>query len=628
MRGERTSVKLWRRGKQGMFYLNIRVPKDIAEAYARTYGTSKILRSLGTSDRAEALRRRDEQVPAIMDRFTELRSAAKLARRDLGKLSRTDLERLAMGYYREVLTAAKRRPADMDERDERIEEWSDELASCENRDERGRDDVRATVDGLLKSGGWPTERRQFGTTSTGEMVSHDVGRAPSGVKARPILSAEVVIVDRDLPQYAELEELVRRAAIEGSRLALAELKGRPFAPRDRLFNPDAAIPDNEAARGPLLSEALAAWKEGSGVVGGRKPRPQTVVEAEMAVRHFTELNGDMRIGEIGKKLVQGYARDISSIPVKLTVELQRLSLPDLLKRDLSKLRLRSASTVNKSLQMLSAMIEQARRRSDLDEAAKWPNWFKLERVESDATAEDDKLPFTAANLRSIFVDGPVHGRSERLKGGRGEAQYWLPLLALFTGARLSELGQLRVCDVQADDSGIAFISIGTSGGRTVKTRTSIRKVPIHPDLRRLGFLGYVEGRRKAGEEVTLWPLLGSAERRNHTAAFSQWFGNYLRRKPVSITDTRKQPMHAFRHLFKDMGRNAGLPEEVNDALTGHASGKSVGRGYGSGHSVARLYAEISKIKVPVDLSHLYTSRVRKAPPGFRPRVLSKPMPDI
>jgi integrase len=235
-------------------------------------------------------------------------------------------------------------------------------------------------------------------------------------------------------------------------------------PSDPIFNPDTAVPDNETARSPLLSEALAAWREGSGVIGGRKPRPQTVVEANMAVRHFVQLHGDMRIGEIGKKMVQDYSTAISKIPVKLTVELQKLALPDLLKLDLSKHNRRSASTVNKSLQMLSAMIEQARRRSDLDEASYWPNHFKAERVDSDATAGDDRLPFSAADLRSIFVDAPVHGRGKRLKGGRGEAQHWLPLLALFTGARLSELGQLRACDVQADDGGIAFIGIGRPQG--------------------------------------------------------------------------------------------------------------------------------------------------------------------
>lgn len=598
MRGERTSVKLWRRGKQGVFYLNIRVPKDVAEAF----GKPKILMSLGTSDYAEARRRRDERLPAIYDRFAELRAAAalttKVQRRDLSKLSRADLERLAMGYYRDVLLpAAKSRPDDPDDHAELVDEWNEVLASHLRQDETGSNAVRATTDLVLQRGGWPTERALIGAISGGEAIS----------------------VDRALPQYADLQGLVRRAAVEGSRLALAELSGRSYEPGDSLFAPGIDLAAEEAKRGPLLSDALVTWKEGSGVVGGRKPRPQTVIEAEMAVRHFVQLHGDMRVGEIGKKLVQDYSVAISTIPVKLTVELQKLTLPDLLKRDLSKLQRRSASTVNKSLQMLSAMIEQARRRSDLDEASHWPNHFKAERVESDATAADDKLPFSAANLRSIFVDGPVHGRGIRFKGGRGDAQYWLPLLALFTGARLSELGQLRVCDVQTDDSGIAFISIGTSGGRTVKTRTSIRKVPIHPELRSLGFLSYVDGRRKAGEERSLWPLLGSAEGRNHTAAFSQWFGNYLRRKPLSLADRRNQPMHAFRHGFKDYCRDAGLLEEVHDALTGHAVGKSVGRGYGSGHSVARLYAEISKVKVPVDLSHLHKVRVRKAPPVIHPR---------
>ena len=37
------------------------------------------------------------------------------------------------------------------------------------------------------------------------------------------------------------------------------------------------------------------------------------------------------------------------------------------------------------------------------------------------------------------------------KGGAGEAAYWLPLLALFTGARLEELAQLRVSDLASEE---------------------------------------------------------------------------------------------------------------------------------------------------------------------------------
>ena len=611
MRGERTSVKLWRRNKQGAWYLNLRVPKDIATAYAETYGTQKVLESLRTSDYAEALRARDKRLPEILDRFTALRASAKLKRRDLSELSRADLERLAMGYYREVLSAAKGRPTDPEERAEWAEELQDTLASFRNQCERGRDSVRERADLILKREGWGTVRVSDAELDTTRLPDASLDATATSERAY------MVSVDRALPQYAELQELVRRAAIEGSRFALSELSGTPFMPRDPLFNPDAAIPDKAAARGPLLSEALAAWKEGNGVVGGRKPRGQTVIEADMAVRHWMQLYGDMQIGEIGKKMVQDYAAAISMVPAALKAELRELALPDLLKRDLTKLRRRSASTVNKSLQMVSAIIERARTKSDLDEASHWPNHFKAERIESDATAEDDRLPFTAADLRSIFITGPVHGQGKRPKGGRGEAAHWLPLLALFTGARLAELGQLRACDVQTDDGGIPFISIGTSGGRKVKTKTSIRRVPIHLELRLMGFLTYVERRRAAdGQEASLWPLLGSAERRALTAAWSQWWGNYQGRKPISITDDRKV-FHSFRHLFKDMCRDAGISEDVHDALTGHAAAKSVGRGYGSGHSVARLYAEISKVRVPVDLSHLHTIRVRLPPPTFK-----------
>lgn len=49
---------------------------------------------------------------------------------------------------------------------------------------------------------------------------------------------------------------------------------------------------------------------------------------------------------------------------------------------------------------------------------------------------------------TALLAGPVHAKGERPKGCGGEAAYWLPLLALFMGARREELGQLRVSDVR------------------------------------------------------------------------------------------------------------------------------------------------------------------------------------
>lgn len=591
--------------RNGTCYFDLRVPPDVVGAYKRKFKlkTGAAIRfSLRTKDRKQAQRLAAKHLDHYEELFDELRRtgdakqvlADKVRRRELSKLSRAELEQLVAGYYRDVLRpAAVSPPIDSEDRAELVDEWSDTLARVKDRrDEEGRELVRNTADYVLLKAGWPSTRTKVGTITR---------HLPS------------VDVDRTAERYSDLMELVRRASEEGSRLALAKLNGTQFTPADPLFAGEFNLAEANDKLGPLLSEALAAWKEGSGVRGSRKPRELTVMEAATAVKRFTQLHGDIRLGEITKRRVQEYASAISALPARLPKELAKLALPDLLREDLSKFPPRAPGTINKSFQLLSGIVEHARKRSPLDEAVSWPNHFPSARIEEDDNEERDRQPFSADDLRRIFRDGPVHGQGKRQEGGQGEAQFWLPLLGLFTGARLAELGQLRVCDVRTDDGGVAYLDIGTSGGRKVKTRTSVRKVPLHPELRLMGLLSYVERvKAAAGAEATLWPLLKSAEGRARTAAWSQWFGNYLRREPIGITDKTKV-FHSFRHLFKDLARDAGLSEEVSDALTGHAAGKSVGREYGAGFSVARLYAESCKIEVPVDLSYLGRVRVRRRP---------------
>ncbi|SEL70302.1 hypothetical protein SAMN04515666_1055 [Bosea lupini] len=612
--------------RNGRFYFDMRVPEDVLDAYNakfkrndganRETGTIRV--SLKTKDRKQALRLLGEKLSFYLARFDELRRSddaeadfqAKVRRHELSRLSRAELERLVFGYYRDVLRpAAISPPIDSEDRAELVEEWTDTLARVQDRrDEEGNERVQNTADHVLLKAGWPSTRTKV----------KDTGPNPPGIEDGVQIIARhlaTVDVDRTAERYRDLIGLVRRASVEGSRLALAQLNGTAFMPADPLFATGFNLADANDKLGPLISEALALWKKGSGVQGGRKPRELTAMEAASAVQRFKELHGDIRIGEITKKRVQEFVAAISALPSRLPKKFSKMTLPELLREDLTAYPQRAPATINKAFTLLSAMVEHARKRSDLEEASSWPNHFPSAWVEGDDNEGGDREPFSSDDLKRIFVDGPVHRQGKRQTGGRGEAQYWLPLLALFTGARLSELGQLRVCDVQADDGGIAFISIGTSGGRKVKTKTSIRKVPIHPELKLMGFLAYVELRRgEGGAEATLWPLLRSAEGRAHTAAWSQWWGNYQGRKPISIAD-RAKVFHSFRHLFKDMCRDAGLSEDVHDALTGHAVGRNVGRGYGSGHSVSRLFAEMSKVKAPVDLSHLHTTKVASADPG-------------
>lgn len=46
------------------------------------------------------------------------------------------------------------------------------------------------------------------------------------------------------------------------------------------------------------------------------------------------------------------------------------------------------------------------------------------------------------------LEHPVYAKGERTKRNAGEALYWLPMLSLYSGARLGELAQMRHEDVR------------------------------------------------------------------------------------------------------------------------------------------------------------------------------------
>lgn len=58
---------------------------------------------------------------------------------------------------------------------------------------------------------------------------------------------------------------------------------------------------------------------------------------------------------------------------------------------------------------------------------------------------------------------------------RKNYQYWLPLLALFTGARLEELCQLHIDDIRTED-GVPVVDINDQGKKHLKTKASKRLI--------------------------------------------------------------------------------------------------------------------------------------------------------
>lgn len=239
-----------------------------------------------------------------------------------------------------------------------------------------------------------------------------------------------------------------------------------------------------------------------------------------------------------------------------------------------------------------------------------------------------KAQFSADELNRMFraplytgckddLDG--YHKAGNFKGRRG--RFWVPLIALFGGFRCNEIVQLYTEDVGEAD-GIPFFFVreeranGAKCDKILKTKQSRRRVPIHPELIRLGFLKFVEERRLDSQNPRLFPELEIGRNGYYSDPFSKWFGRF---KKLSIGKECKATFHSFRHMFRDALRNGGVRDSDAERLGGWQTNvsRSAEAGYGEGPHLQYLHREISKVHYPgLNLSHLddvFCNRQQKMP---------------
>ncbi len=202
-------------------------------------------------------------------------------------------------------------------------------------------------------------------------------------------------------------------------------------------------------------------------------------------------------------------------------------------------------------------------------------------VSKRAKPHERRLPFSDQEASLLLR----HARAQR------GADRWVPWLLAFSGARVEEICQMLVKDVR-EEAGILILDLNDDdAGKSLKNAGSRRKVPLHSALVQEGFLAYVDGLKPDGP---LFPDLKPGPFGGRSAAYSKRSGRLIR--SLGIRDRRKVPNHSWRHPFKDRCRDAGVPADVHDALTGHAPTNEGGR-YGSGHSLGTLAAAIQRIPI-------------------------------
>jgi integrase len=331
-----------------------------------------------------------------------------------------------------------------------------------------------------------------------------------------------------------------------------------------------------------VSAIEAKWRAERGAHWAESTRQ----EFATALRLFKEAVGDKPIREVTRGDVRDFKDLLLTLPVSAARKFKGMKIREAvaLAEQQPELRRLARASVNKYLTALSSLFEWA----VLNAYADMNPAHKL-RVGLDKRADEQRLPFSVDDLNTIFTS-PLYAAGK--PDPAHPERWWIPLLAVFSGARLDELCQLLETDVVERD-GVPMIRITDEGGKALKAKSSRRDIPIHPTLIALGFLDYVASVRKSGEKK-LWPSLAKNARGSWSQNFSKWFGRW--KVELSIKD-KKKVFHSFRHNVADRLRNADIELELRNALLGHSQG-AMGARYGEGFKPKVLLAALQRVEYP------------------------------
>jgi integrase len=417
-------------------------------------------------------------------------------------------------------------------------------------------------------------------------------------------------LDRKSQSYRRLGMAVLAARVRGLKDIARRNAGEPVETPAFTIGPVGA-----SSAGGTLSSALEGWEK------ERTRPPGTVHEYKRSIDMFIQLHGDLPVAEIKKSHARAFREALQLVPSVRRGAMRTATLPELSEwgRKHPEAPKVSAGTVNKQLGALQAIAGWAHHNGVIPDNVPWADPFHKMRVEEE---QSSRGPFDARELQKVFR-APLFTANEEPEGAKGAAGVWLPLLALFTGARRGEIAALKVENVQKDETTrtpLLFIIADRKAGKRVKTKTSERVVPVHPELVELGFLKFVEDRKRDGDQTWLFSAVAPDQGRA-LSAWGKWWSRYLR-QTVGIVDADRV-FHSFRHGFQDALRRATPDEELRDALSGRSNHKSVGRTYGAKNMLERwgaaiLTKAISDISYPgLDLSRVRPFTVRKRTRGTK-----------
>lgn len=394
-------------------------------------------------------------------------------------------------------------------------------------------------------------------------------------------------VEESSNDFAELIMAVRDGRTQGHR-DVADLfagKSLPDAPSSTLISTFSPA-SRSATTSPTFMSVVADQKKISGFA------QKTLQKARRAQELFVSLVGDKPVHLISRDDIHRFAEAVA-------------------KQQVGKIdgRIVSQATVGSYLTQIRSPLNHAVDRqwilSNPAAGVKPKNWA----APSNPVKRPDKRPFKVGELNKLFEHpwfaGCSSERSSYLPGSvmLSDMRYWAPVMSLYTGARASELGGLKLSEVVF--GACPYITIQPNEYRRTKSRKA-RIVPILDALLGLGFAEYYERVAKLGGD-RLFPDWDCPEDRtlNEDEELSRWANSRWIRAfnrtvipsvfPRENDKIERSPItfHSFRGAFKTLLIATGAEKKAN-AVIGHSETK-LDKAYLSEVTPEDLHAEFSSV---------------------------------
>ncbi|WP_262298583.1 DUF6538 domain-containing protein [Microvirga sesbaniae] len=548
-----------------IWYYRRRIPLDLADAFK---GAKELKASLQTESYAEAKVRRNLKAAEFDAVFSKIRAERATRAGQSRRAASLSLREIEGRIHRYVETASEQTLKDLSNVD-----WADRL---EDRDDlwwhsqRLIDHYENPVDLSTQQDVGITEQELFGENGLDRALGPD--------------------------QINHARDLIRQAMIEVEKRTVAWFQDGIAA---QTFNPRFKNPTEKSISVEQLCQRYLADYNLSKQTGIK--RKEKLKAALDLVAEF--LGRETLIHHLDRQQCREFRNTLNELPSNMWKHFGRYTpLAEIIKQGKAlRLPVMKRGTQDTYLRALRMMLDWAVAEGLISSSPA----DRLEALGERTAANEARDPFTLEQLQAIFC-AALFSEQESAR----TADYWVPLIGVFSGMRLNEICQLEISDLEATKKGTWYLSINDKNGKRVKNRHSKRNVPLHPVLIGLGFIDFVRDRTASGES-RVFEDVSSSRHGYYSERFSKRF-NRTFLKGVGVKSP-KLGFHSFRHTFKDALDATETPLPIRDAICGWNASKNSSQNYGKGYDPDHLATYVRRVEFPgLSLRRIYQSKSSSA----------------